>query len=274
MAKVGTVGSTPADESKMATENFSRMEWVMGMWDQVHQIQSGQVIVDLCSVVKELVENSLDAGATSIEIRFKGHGLESIEVQDNGNGISKDNYETIALKHYTSKLSTFDDLSSLQTFGFRGEALSSLCALSDFHVITAQIKEAPKGTRLDFETSGKLKATSIVASQKGTTVVVEALFANLPVRRRELEKNIKREYQKVLASLQAYACVSTSVKFSIISIMAKSKRVVAFATKSNTSTRDNIANVFGAKTLSALVPMDLRFNLRNTKSTMNQVNKE
>ncbi|KAL8814568.1 MAG: hypothetical protein Q9223_006221, partial [Gallowayella weberi] len=208
------------------------------------------------------------------EVRFKGHGLESIEVQDNGNGISKDNYETIALKHYTSKLSTFDDLSSLQTFGFRGEALSSLCALSDFHVVTAQVNEAPKGTRLDFETSGKLKATSIVASQKGTTVVVEALFANLPVRRRELEKNIKREYQKVLASLQAYACVSTSVKFSVVSIMPKSKRVVAFATKSNTSTRDNIANVFGAKTLSALVPMDLHFNLRNTKGTMHQIDKE
>ncbi|KAL8698628.1 MAG: hypothetical protein Q9224_001766 [Gallowayella concinna] len=205
------------------------------------------------------------------EVRFKGNGLESIEVQDNGNGISKDNYETIALKHYTSKLSTYDDISALQTFGFRGEALSSLCALSNFHLVTAQANEAPKGTRLDFETSGKLKATSIVASQKGTTVVVEALFAGLPVRRRELEKNVKREYQKVLASLQAYACISTSVKFSVSNIMAKSKRAVAFATKSNTSTRDNIANVFGAKTLSALVSMDLRFNLRNTQGTIHQL---
>ena len=102
----------------------------------IHQIQSGQVIVDLNSVVKELVENSLDAGATSIEIRFKNHGLDSIEVQDNGNGIGPEDYETIALKHYTSKLSTYEDLTQLDTFGFRGEALSSLCALSDFHILS------------------------------------------------------------------------------------------------------------------------------------------
>ncbi|KAL8778476.1 MAG: hypothetical protein Q9213_007399 [Squamulea squamosa] len=240
----------------------------------VHQIQSGQVIIDLCSVAKELVENSLDAGATSIEVRFKGYGLESIEVQDNGNGISKENYETVALKHYTSKLSTYDDLCSLQTFGFRGEALSSLCALSNFQVVTAQAHEAPKGTRLDFETSGKLKATSVVASQKGTTVVVEALFANLPVRRRELEKNIKREYAKVLQVLQAYACISTLVKFSVSNILAKSKKNLVFATKSNVATRDNIANVFGARTLSALVSMNLRFSLQDTQSSKHPAGRE
>ncbi|KAL8672534.1 MAG: hypothetical protein Q9168_003001 [Polycauliona sp. 1 TL-2023] len=232
----------------------------------VHQIQSGQVIVDLCSVVKELVENSLDAGATSIEVRFKGNGLDSIEVQDNGNGISTENYETVALKHHTSKLSSFDDLGSLQTFGFRGEALSSLCALSNFHILTAQAHEAPKGSRLDFETSGKLQATSVVASQKGTTVIVEALFANLPVRRRELEKNCKREYTKVLGVLQAYACISVSVKFSVSNVLAKGKKVIVFATKSNTATRENIANVFGAKTLTALVLMDLRFDLHDNRT--------
>ncbi|KAI4139702.1 MAG: hypothetical protein L6R39_006156 [Caloplaca ligustica] len=211
----------------------------------VHQIQSGQVIVDLCSVAKELVENSLDAGATSI-----------------------------ALKHYTSKLASYDDLSSLRTFGFRGEAVSSLCALSSFHIVTAQAGEAPKGTRLDFETSGKLRGTSIVASQQGTTVTVENLFANLPVRRRELEKNIKREYGKVLGLLQAYACISTSVKFCVSNVMAKGKKVVVFATKSNTTTRENIANVFGAKTLSALVQMDLDFSMQNSRSTVAQAGEE
>ncbi|KAL9000390.1 MAG: hypothetical protein Q9169_000907 [Polycauliona sp. 2 TL-2023] len=200
------------------------------------------------------------------EVRFKGNGLESIEVQDNGDGISTENYETVALKHHTSKLSTFDDLCSLQTFGFRGEALSSLCALSNFHIVTAQAHEAPKAARLDFETSGKLKSTSVVAGQKGTTVMVEALFANLPVRRRELEKNIKREYTKVLGVLQAYACISTSVKFSVSNILAKGKKVIVFSTKSNAATRENIANVFGAKTLTALISMDLRFNLQDNKN--------
>lgn len=139
--------------------------------------------------------------------------------------------------------------------------------------MTAQAHEAPKGTRLDFETSGKLKATSVVASQKGTTVMVEALFANLPVRRRELEKNIKREYTKVLGVLQAYACISASVKFSVSNILAKGKKVVVFATKSNVATRESIANVFGAKTLSALVSMDLRFGLQDTRNNRDTAGK-
>ena len=232
----------------------------------VHQIQSGQVIVDVCSVVKELLENSLDAGATAIDVRFKNHGLDSVEVQDNGSGIIHGNYETIALKHYTSKLTSYDDLSSLQTFGFRGEALSSLCALSKFHVTTARADEAPKGTRLDFEMSGKLKSTQVVASQKGTTVTVEDLFMSLPVRRRELEKNIKREYGKVLGVLQAYACISTQARISVSNVMAKGKKMLVFATKSNQTTRENIASVFGTKALPALVAMNLGFELQPTKT--------
>lgn len=125
------------------------------------------------------------------------------------------------MKHYTSKLSNYDDLVSLDTFGFRGEALSSLCALSKFHIITARDGEAPKGKRLDFEISGKLKGTTVAACQKGTTVAILDLFHNLPVRRRELEKNIKREYSKVLGILHAYACISTKVRIAVSNQMAK-----------------------------------------------------
>lgn len=254
----------------------------------MHQIQSGQVIVDLCSVVKELVENSLDAGATNIgeyssssssleicigiranaichtDVRFKNQGLESIEVQDNGDGISPHNYETVALKHYTSKLSTYSDLATLQTFGFRGEALSSLCALSRFSIITCMARDAPKGTKLEFEVSGKLKGKSTVAAQKGTTVIVENLFNNLPVRRRELERNIKREWSRVIGVLGQYACIQTGIKFSVSQQAAKGKKTILFSTKGNQTTRDNIANVFGAKTLTALVPLDLTLELEPT----------
>jgi DNA mismatch repair protein PMS2 len=230
----------------------------------VHQIQSGQVIVDLCSVVKELVENGLDAGANSIEVRFKNNGLDSIEVQDNGSGISPVNYESVALKHYTSKLSVYDDLSSLQTFGFRGEALSSLCALSNFYMTTAQADEAPKGNRLEFEISGRLKSASIVACQKGTIATVENLFESLPVRRKELAKNIKREYGKVVGLLHAYACVCTGVRFAFKNAMPKGKGMTVFATKINATTRDNIANVYGAKTLQALVTLDLELDFQPT----------
>lgn len=230
----------------------------------VHQIQSGQVIVDLCSVVKELVENSVDAGATNIEVRFKNQGLDCIEVQDNGGGITPDNYETLALKHYTSKLSTYEDLTSLETFGFRGEALSSLCALSKFSVLTCMASDAPKGTRLEFETSGKLRGTGVVAAQKGTTVIVEDLFNNLPVRRRELQRNIKREWNKVITLLNQYACILTGVKFSVSQQPNKGKKIVLFSTKANTTTRDNIVNVFGAKTLTVLIPLELDLELEPT----------
>ncbi|KAL7627628.1 ATP-binding mismatch repair protein [Parahypoxylon ruwenzoriense] len=232
----------------------------------IHQIQSGQVIVDLCSVVKELVENSLDAGATSIEVRFKNQGLDSIEVQDNGSGISKQNYETLALKHYTSKLSTYADLTSLQTFGFRGEALSSLCALSKFTVTTCLASDAPKGSRLEFETSGKLRSASIVAAQKGTTVTIEGLFHNLPVRRRELERNIKREWNKVITVLNQYACIQTGLKFSVSQQPNKGKRILLFSTKGNQTTRENIVNVFGAKTLAVLIPLELKLELESTST--------
>jgi DNA mismatch repair protein PMS2 len=207
----------------------------------VHQIQSGQVIVDLNSVVKELVENSLDAGSTSIEVRFRNHGLDAIEVIDNGTGVAPEDFESIgefrhldsmgsgrmlmidfaALKHHTSKLSNYSDLDSLDTFGFRGEALSSLCALSQMRIITAREVDKPRGSRLEFEISGKLKTTSTVAAQRGTKVVVENIFHNLPVRKKELEKNIKREYGKVLTLLQAYACISSGVRFSVSNQMPK-----------------------------------------------------
>ncbi|CAJ2513759.1 Uu.00g018780.m01.CDS01 [Anthostomella pinea] len=236
----------------------------------VHQIQSGQVIVDLCSVVKELVENSIDAGATNIEVRLKNQGLDSIEVQDNGSGISKENYETLALKHYTSKLTTYTDLTSLQTFGFRGEALSSLCALSKFTVTTCLASDAPKGSKLEYETSGKLRSTGVVAAQKGTTASVEGLFHNLPVRRRELERNIKREWNRVLGVLNQYACIQTGLKFSVSQQPNKGKRMVLFSTKGNRTTRENIVNVFGAKTLSVLIPLALELELEPTTSTPGQ----
>ena len=151
----------------------------------------------------------------------------------------------------------------MKTFGFRGEALSSLCALSTIHIITAREDEVPKGTRLDFENSGKLKGTQVVASQRGTTVSIAAIFNNLPVRRQELEKNVKREYGKVIALLQAYACISVNVKISVSNLMAKGKKAIVFATKSNRTTRENVANIFGAKTLSALIPLDLEFELNS-----------
>ncbi|KAF9881394.1 putative DNA mismatch repair protein MutL [Colletotrichum karsti] len=199
-----------------------------------------------------------------IDVRFRNQGLDSIEVQDNGSGISPDNYETIALKHYTSKLSTYSDLATLQTFGFRGEALSSLCALSQFSILTCLAQDVPKGTKLEFEASGKLKRTHVVAAQKGTNVIVEDLFRNLPVRRRELERNIKREWNKVISLLNQYACIQTGVKFTVSQQPSKGKRIVLFSTKGNPSTRENLINIFGTKTMAVLVQLDMTLEFEPT----------
>ena len=168
------------------------------------------------------------------------------------------------MKHYTSKLSTYSDLGTLQTFGFRGEALSSLCALSKFTVTTCLATDAPKGSKLEFETSGKLSSTSVVAAQRGTTVSIEGLFRNLPVRRRELERNIKREWNRVIGVLNQYACIQTGVKITVSQQPTKGKRIVLFSTKGNPTTRENIINVFGAKTLAVLIPLELKLEMEPT----------
>ncbi|PHH70672.1 hypothetical protein CDD80_5798 [Ophiocordyceps camponoti-rufipedis] len=236
--------------------------------NSVHQIQSGQVIVDLCSVVKELVENSIDAGSTTIDVRFKNQGLDLIEVQDNGAGISPSSHSYVALKHHTSKLTTFSDLASLHSFGFRGEALSSLCALSHLVITTCVEADVPKGSRLSFDPTGVLTDTSVVASPRGTTVSVSGLFHNLPVRRRELERNIKREWQKVCVLLNQYACIQTNVKFSVSQQPSRGNRMVLFSTRGNPTTRGNIINIFGARIMSALVPVDLSLDLHTTASKL------
>ena len=99
----------------------------------------------LATAVKELVENSLDAGATFIEVKLRGQGAEVVEVTDNGHGVEEANFTGLTVKHATSKLREFSDLTSVETFGFRGEALSSLCALSKLTVSTRH-RDAKLGT--------------------------------------------------------------------------------------------------------------------------------
>lgn len=107
-----------------------------------------------------------------------------------------------------------------------------MCALSDVQITTALASEAPKGTRLEFELSGKLKSRSVAAAQRGTTVLVENIFRSLPVRRKELERNIKREYTKVLGILQAYAGICVGVKFSVFNQPAKGQ-VLLYTSRRN-----------------------------------------
>ncbi|KAL0459661.1 UNVERIFIED_CONTAM: DNA mismatch repair protein PMS1 [Sesamum latifolium] len=222
----------------------------------VHRICAGQVILDLSSAVKELVENSLDAGATSIEIALKEYGLESFQVIDNGSGISPQNFKVLALKHHTSKLLDFPDLQSLTTFGFRGEALSSLCALGELTVETRTINEVV-ATHLTYDRTGLLTTERKTARQIGTTVTVKKLFSNLPVRSKEFRRNIRKEYGKLISLLNAYALIAKGVRLVCTNTTGKNVRSVVLKTQGSGSLQENIITVFGTSTFSCLEPVTL-----------------
>ncbi len=120
----------------------------------VQKICSGQVVVDLATAVKEMVENALDSGATSVEVKLKDMGASYIEVSDNGSGIDPSNYDGIARKHFTSKLKDFEDIFSVSSFGFRGEALNALCELSGNFSISTKQAHQPIGASLQFDRNG------------------------------------------------------------------------------------------------------------------------
>nr|CAD7266230.1 unnamed protein product [Timema shepardi] len=222
--------------------------------DTVHQICSGQVVLNLATAVKELVENSLDAGATSIDVRLKEFGSELIEVTDNGCGVEEHNFQGLTLKHHTSKLREFSDLTTVETFGFRGEALSSLCALSNLTIITCH-KGAPCGTKLEFDHKGLITSCRSHARQVGTTVILQNLFSCLPVRQKEFHRNLRREFSKMANLLYAYCLVSTGVKITCVNQNNKGGRTMVVTTQGSSSVRENIAAVFGTKQLQTILDL-------------------
>ncbi|CEP11351.1 hypothetical protein [Parasitella parasitica] len=223
----------------------------------VHKICSGQVVLDLATAVKELVENSLDAGATSVDVNFIENGIGGIEVIDNGCGIDPSNYESLALKHYTSKISNFEDLEKVLTFGFRGEALSSLCALSHVTVTTATKTQAPMGVKLVYDNNGILTSKAPISRTAGTTLQLTDIFHSLPVRRQEFKRNIKREYGKALIILQAYSIISTSVKITVSNQSGKKPSIKVLSTSKNKQISANITNIFGSKLASQIIPFNV-----------------
>lgn len=153
-----------------------------------------------------------------------------------------------ALKHHTSKISDFSDLSSVETFGFRGEALSSLCALSDVKISTCT-EGQEVGTVLEYDKDGKLVATSACAHKRGTTVSLANLFAAWPVRVREFKRNIKREFAKMVQLLQAYCLVRPDVRFSCTNQTGKGGRSNVLSTPGGKAVSANVATIFGHKQL-------------------------
>ncbi|MDE2419934.1 MAG: DNA mismatch repair endonuclease MutL [Gammaproteobacteria bacterium] len=189
-----------------------------------NQIAAGEVVERPASVVKELVENALDAGATRIEVRIQQGGSSLIEVLDNGSGIHPDDLVLAVLRHATSKISTAEQLAAIATLGFRGEALASIAAISRFSLSSSQTDdglgfEVAVDTAIDHEAPQSSLKDLIkpkpIAHARGTRVVIRDLFYNVPARRKFL-KSVATEYSHIEEVIKRMALVHFDVAFVLI----------------------------------------------------------
>lgn len=176
----------------------------------VNQIAAGEVIERPASVVKELVENSLDAGAARIEIDIEEGGARLIRVRDDGEGMSADDLPLAVLPHATSKIATLEDLERVRTLGFRGEALPSIASVSRF-ALTSRAAAQDSAWRIEIA-ANRVSGLKPAAHPRGTTIEVRDLFHNTPARRKFLRAE-RTEFGHIDELVKAVALARTGTEF-------------------------------------------------------------
>ncbi|MBP6085238.1 DNA mismatch repair endonuclease MutL [Candidatus Gracilibacteria bacterium] len=180
----------------------------------INQIAAGEVVERPASIVKELVENSIDAGATHIRIELRSGGKSLIEIRDNGSGIEQDDLKPAFLRHATSKITALDDLDQLISLGFRGEALASIASVSMTTVETSTVQSSPVAYTLTLN-HGEISSEGQASRQHGTTISIEHLFAKVPARRKFL-KSDRQELAAISRLLQEMALTFPHIHFELI----------------------------------------------------------
>lgn len=211
-------------------------------------IAAGEVIDRPCSVIKELVENAVDAGATAVTVEIKNGGISYMRVTDDGSGISRDDVRTAFVRHATSKISTEDDLNSISTFGFRGEALASIAVMSRVEMLT-RTKDSEIGCRYEIH-GGEEVYFDDAGCPLGTTIVVRDLFYNTPARMKFLKKDVA-EGNAVAAVIDRVALSNPNVSIKFI----RDSKVVLH-TPGSGDLYSVLYSVFGREIAASFIPVE------------------
>ncbi|XP_077271964.1 DNA mismatch repair ATPase Mlh1 [Temnothorax americanus] len=239
----------------------------------VNRIAAGEIIQRPANALKELIENSLDAKATNIQITTKEGGLKLLQIQDNGTGIRKEDMDIVCERFTTSKLQKFEDLSALTTFGFRGEALASIShiALLAITTKTADEKCAYKASYIN----SKLKAPPVpCAGNQGTVITIENLFYNVATRRKALS-NPSEEFTKITEVVMRYSVHNPAVGFTLKKHGEPSPQV---RTPHNSTKQNNIRILYGNPVARELLEVELddkdyKFKMHGLVTNPNYTNK-
>jgi len=216
--------------------------------DVVSRIAAGEVVERPASVVKELLENSLDAGASQIEIEIKGGGVDTIRVSDDGCGIPSGEVELAFQRHATSKITGLGELEATTSLGFRGEALPSIAQVARVELAT-RCEDQPAGTYVQLQ-NGVIREKGVRAHHRGTTVTVRDLFRNVPARLKFL-KSSSTENSHVVNLVTQYSLAYPEVRFSVVVDGRKSLQ-----TPGSGKTRDVLAEVYGVQAAQAMLPIE------------------
>jgi DNA mismatch repair protein MutL len=214
--------------------------------ETINRIAAGEVIERPSSVIKELVENAIDASSSTITVEIKGGGVDLIRITDNGCGIDKSEVKKAFLPHATSKLKNAADLFSISTLGFRGEALPSIASVSDTEIIT-KTKESLLGCRYE---PGRSETVTEVGAPDGTTIIVKDIFEKIPARRKFL-KSATTEAAYCSDVIEKTAIANPGISFRLIS----NGRSVFFS-NGNGSIKDIIYSMYGREMSENLVPVE------------------
>jgi DNA mismatch repair protein MutL len=220
--------------------------------DTINKIAAGEVIDRPASIVKELTENAVDAGASSVTVEIKDGGIALIRVTDNGSGIPKEEVRTAFLRHATSKIRSAEDLTDIRTLGFRGEALSSIAAVCRTEIIT-KTRSSLTGTRYVIEGGKELKLEE-VGTPEGTTVIARDVFFHTPARRKFLKSPATEAAHA--AEVAEHLALSNPEVAVLLIINGQTK----FRTSGNGELRDIIYQLYGREIAKALIPVNEELN--------------